>query len=137
MFQKQFGVNLKGKRVNLFPAVSKFYLDASADVIRLDHTTTDGQAITELTKGGQRCVRTGDFHKGGMSAVNGGTDAYGVEVAWDVKSSGNVDNRVELSLVGNSSLAFDLNPVIEFGLISKAGTLDELAVIIRSLDAKV
>lgn len=135
--KSKFKVDLKAKRVNLFPAVAKFYLDAKADVVRLDHTTTDGQAITEFTKGGQRCVRTGDFHKGGMGAVNGGTDAFGIEVAWDVKSSGNIDNRVELSLVGSSSLAFDLNPVLDFALISKAGTLEELAVITQSLDAKV
>ncbi|MBD8737771.1 hypothetical protein [Sphingomonas sp. CFBP 13706] len=135
--KKVSGISIKGKRVNLFPAIAKFYNDPATDIIRLEHTATDGQAISERTKGAQKCLRVADYHKGGMGAVSGGTDAFGVEVAWTVPSVGGIDARIELSLIGSSSLAYDLNPVLDFADIGKVGTVDELMIALNSLHAKL
>lgn len=131
------GVDLKPARVNLFPAISKFYNDSAVDITYLDHVASDGQAISEKTKGGQTCIRTADFHQGGMSAVPGGTDAFGVTVAWSLASVGNTTARIELDLTGTTSLAYDLNPTIEVGYLSKAATVNELHTVLQSLLLKI
>lgn len=111
---------------NVLPAIEPIYNSTDGIVRRLHYTTTSSSGKEEWMRGSGNCLRQELAHKAGMTALNGGFKAYGIEVEYPSDEIEGYTPRPLLEINGTYRMTYETNPVVQDFLVRGCATNIEL-----------